>query len=89
MRRRMTGQEQAQEALALLDEAKAHAARADKNNDPAWRAAYAAQATACAQMAAAKLQAARLALDVLALMPQMVELGESEIRQWRSVAGVR
>ncbi|PRX66067.1 hypothetical protein B0I32_106203 [Nonomuraea fuscirosea] len=88
MAKNLTGQEHAQEALDFLAESKALVERADKASDPTWRAAYSAQAAACAQIAEAELQAARLALEVLVVMPK-VELGESDIKQWRKAAGVR
>jgi len=84
----LTGPEHAQAALDHLAEAKALAAKADKATSREWKEAWSAQASACAQIAAAGLEAARLALEVTLAMPK-VEIPTRDIKEWRDVTGVR
>jgi len=86
MPRNLTGQEHAQEALNHLAEAKSLARKADKSTTCEWKEAWSAQASACAQIAAAGLEAARLALEVALAMPKM-ELPTRDIKEWRDVTG--
>lgn len=86
MPRNLTGPEHAQAALDHLAEAKKYERAAAKETGPEWREAYSAHASACAQIAAASLQASRLALEVALAMPKL-ELPTRDIREWRDVTG--
>ncbi|MEQ4723734.1 hypothetical protein [Nonomuraea sp. B19D2] len=86
MSRKMTGPEHARAALDFLAEAKKLVEAADKDSKPDWRAAFAAQASACADIAAAELQAAQLALQVVAA--PMAGLDPRQAKEWRDITGV-
>ncbi|MFG1709273.1 hypothetical protein ACFLIM_39385 [Nonomuraea sp. M3C6] len=86
MPRKMTGPEHAQAALEALAEAKTLAKYADQASSWESRAAYSAQASACAGIAAAEFQAAHLALQVVE--SRMPGLGAREVKGWRDITGV-
>lgn len=86
MIRKMTGPEHARAALEALAEAKMLTGMADKQTTPEYRAAYSAQASACADVATAAFHAAHLALQVIGT--PMAGLNPHQVKEWRDIMGV-